>query len=343
MADFTDIEVTKQWLTEKNVLFVTNSLLRPGGTFLSSLLCYANRIPIHYIAIIPGTKQHIRDGKRVMEMPRYGIEVFDEITRRSFHDIIWKQFDYVVYIDDDCFVTDFSKLMQMLYDFMNSGCCFAGPQDGGVFCHRNHSHIMINTFLSFWNTKLLRELTSFDTVFDYIRTIHEDERPFTKFKSLLSDELSSDMHMRALETIQTMQAWRHENWPVNNDGSAWSPYANTVTNDPNNPIEPHQTPYSYKNETDNFEPYYLIEQAWVLGTKRPVAYFNATDFYDPEENPASADIDNSGLTSAVMDADMNIVAVHTWFSRMYSKFPLNQQMLEHTKRINKIIAKYAVL
>jgi hypothetical protein len=56
MANFDNIEATKQWLTEKNVLFVTNSLLRPGGTFLSSLLCYANRIPVHNIAIIQGTK-----------------------------------------------------------------------------------------------------------------------------------------------------------------------------------------------------------------------------------------------------------------------------------------------
>ena len=283
-----------------------------------------------------------------MEMPRYGLDVFDEITRRSFQDVIWKQFDYVVYIDDDCFVTDFPKLMQMLEDFMNSDACFAGPQDGGVFCHRNHSHIMINTFLSFWNTKMLRELTSFDTVFDYIQKIYRDEHPFTKFKAIATDNMKDDdfwtqLELTALETINVMKEWRQNNWPLNANKQAWSPYANVVTDDPNNPVEPHQIPYSYKNETQNFEPYYLIEQAWLLGTKRPAMYFNATDLYNPNENPASADIDNSGLTSAVMDANMNIVAVHTWFSRMYSKFPLNQQMLEHTIRINKIIAKYAVL
>jgi hypothetical protein len=68
-----------------------------------------------------------------------------------------KNFDYVIYIDEDCFITDFYSLVNEFMNFTESGCVLAGPQDGGVFCHRNHSRLMINTFLSFWNIKLLRD------------------------------------------------------------------------------------------------------------------------------------------------------------------------------------------
>ena len=69
----------KQWLSDRKVLFVTNSMLRPGGTFLASLLTYAEEIPIHNIAVIPGTKQLIRSSGEVYELPRYGIDVFEGI------------------------------------------------------------------------------------------------------------------------------------------------------------------------------------------------------------------------------------------------------------------------
>ena len=331
----------KQWLSDRKVLFVTNSMLRPGGTFLASLLTYAEDIPIHNIAVVPGTKQMVRSGNEVYEIPRYGIDVFEEMSRRAMQDIVWKQFDYAVYIDDDCFVTDFERLMKMLDDFMKSGLsCIAGPQDGGVFCHRNHSHLMINTFISFWNLKMLRSKSNMESFRQRLRSLSENNKPYENFLYALDSDTKNVMVNSDLSNIQLMSEWRRQKFPLV-DGKHLCPYAKIVMDDPSNPIEPHQVPYSYKSGVGNFEPYYIIEQAWVLETNAPIEYFKACDLYDSEED--DEETDNSGLTSAVYDKQMNLVAVHTWFSRCYSKFPTDELMMKHTLRINKIISKYAKL
>ena len=331
----------KQWLSDRKVLFVTNSMLRPGGTFLASLLTYAEEIPIHNIAVIPGTRQLVKMGGEVYELPRYGIDVFEELSRRCMQDIVWKQFDYAVYIDDDCFVTDFERLMKMLDDFMKSGqCCLAGPQDGGVFCHRNHSHLMINTFISFWNLKMLRQNTNKEAFRLRLQNLQEGDKPYENFLKQINEDTKNLMINSAQSNIQLMTEWRRQKFPLV-DGRHLCPYAKIVMDDPSNPVEPHQVPYSYKSSVQNFEPYYLIEQAWVLETNSPIEYFRACDLYGPEDN--DEETDNSGLTSAVYDKQMNLVAVHTWFSRAYSKFPTDELMMKHTLRINKIISKYAKL
>lgn len=327
----------KKWVSDNKVLFVTNSTLRPGGTFLASLKCYVDYIPMHNLAVIPGTKTTVMKEGRQVELPRYGVDVFDEMTYRIMKDPVWRVFDYIVYIDDDCFVKDFEGLMDVLEEFIESGCCLAGPQDGGVFSHRNHSQLMINTFLSFWNAKLMREKCSLDVYQNILKDIYSSKEPYKTFLGALSNDLEDLMCSKANEKISVLKDYRKRNFSIKKDDDGWTSYAEVVTNDKDNPVEPHQTPYSYKEEAGNFEPYYVVEQAWVLGTKAPIMYFNATDYYDATIN--DEETDNSGLTSAVYGKDMNLLAVHTWFSRFYSKVPQNQLMLKHTIRTNKVISQ----
>lgn len=345
MLDIRDSSQVKLWLSENKVLFVTNSTLRPGGTFMASLLTYADDIPMHNFALIPGVKTQIDAQGRKSEAPNYGFDVFDEMTKRAMTDIIWKQFDYAIYIDDDCFIADFSLLIELFIEFMHSGCCLAGPLDGGVFSHRNHSGLLINTFLSFWNLKLMREKTTVEKFHNTMVNIHKSGRAYEMFLEMLPDELSNKMIDSANKVCECMRKYRLENFPIKRGNDAWTDYAVTVTDDKDNLVEPHQTPYSSKIERTNFEPYYVVEEAWVLLTSCPIYYFYATDYYDSSLD--NEETDNSGLTSCVFginpdgeqpDGSMSRVAYHTWFSRAYSKFPMNELMLKHTLRINKIIS-----
>ena len=76
----------KKWVSDNKVLFVTNSTLRPGGAFLASLKCYVDYIPMHNLAVIPGTKTTVMKEGRQVELPRYGVDVFDEMTYRIIKD-----------------------------------------------------------------------------------------------------------------------------------------------------------------------------------------------------------------------------------------------------------------
>jgi hypothetical protein len=278
----------------------------------------------------------MKDGRQ-FELPRYGVDVFDEMTYRIMKDPVWKVFDYIVYIDDDCFVNDFEGLMDVLEEFMESGCCLAGPQDGGVFSHRNHSQLMINTFLSFWNAKMMREMCALEDYQNTLKEIYSSGESYKMFLNTISDDFEDIMNIKASEKISEMKEYRKQNFPIKKGNDGWTSYAEVVTDDKDNPVEPHQTPYSYKAEANNFEPYYAVEQAWILGTNSPIMYFNATDYYDASLD--DDETDNSGLTSAVYGNDMNLLAVHTWFSRLYSKVPQNQLMLKHTIRTNKVISQ----
>ena len=323
-------EDIKEWLTEKKVLFVTNPMCRPGTTFLSSIKTYIDYVPIHNFHIIYGI---------VNDKPFYGVDAFLEMIAKCYSDSSFKKFDYVIYIDEDAFITDFKSMLSIFYNFIeNDEFCLAGPQDGGVICHRNHKGMMINTFISFWNMKMLRNVSKPN---DFLKVLNEinasQDMAYTKFETLLKQrhpDTYSKMFNVSNAMIICIEDYRKKTF--NNKGE--SPYCNIVRDDPNNPVEPHQTPYSVGKETNNYEPYYIIEQAMVLLTGLPIYYMNATDYYNPEES--DVEMDNSGLTSAVYDNTWGLFCVHTWFSRGYSKWPKNNMMLEHTKRINKVITKY---
>lgn len=341
MKDFKNTDIIKDdsdiklWITENKVLFVTNSPCMPGSMFLSSIMSYAQFIPIHNFHIIYG----INDNK-----PFYGVNAFLDMIAKCISERIFMNFDYVIYIDEDAFITDFSILINEFQRFIeNDAYCIGGPQDGGVICHRNHSSLMINTFISFWNMKLIRKKCTspqaFVKIINDISTVRNNSyRKFVKLLSTQNADLFTLMNANAERMITAIKDFRVSTFK-NKNGE--SPYADTVRNDPNNRVEQHQTPYSTSNdrETYNYEPYYVLEQALVLITDTPIYYMFATDLYNPDNIDKC---DNSGLTSAVYDTsdEHNLFCVHTWYSRNYSKWPANQQMFEQTNRINSVISKY---
>lgn len=325
------------WLSEHKVLFVTNSLCEPGTTYLASMRTYLDYIPVHNFYIVPG----MRNGQ-----PYYGLSVFNELSMRALSEPIIEQFDYMVYIDDDCFITDFPTLMKELVRFVEVGIwCMAGPQDGGMIAHRNHSHILFNTYISFWNFKMLRQKSSREKFMKTISQISANPmQSYTVFKKMLQEDMTQVnlMESGAQNMIHRGRLFRENAFPKNEETGEYETFAaGKVRNDPSNPVEPHQTPYTYKeNEQTNYEPYYLIEETWLIETRAPIMYLFHQDLYNRniEDNA-----DPTGVTSGVYDEDGYLYAVHTWFSRAYTKWPQHKLQMEHTRRINNVILKYGIL
>ena len=325
----------KTWLSANKVCFITNSISMPSSLLIPSLKTYIDCIPIQNFWLIPGFK-----GKE----PFYGLNAFLEMYQYMLSN---HHFDYAIYIDEDCFITDIELLIEEFRTFINGDYCLAGCQDGGVFCHRNHSKKYINTFLSFWNFKLLREKQiTFKDILEYITEVIKDQNNSYRIcdnklreKNKVLYEFINDNSDKMLKKLKE---FREKTISGNNHES---PYAEVVKNDKNNVIEAHQVPYTYDDNTakGNFEPYYILEQALVYLTERPIYYFFCGDLYNDEYVKNNESFDLSGLTSAVYTHNNkhNLIAVHTWFSRAYTKWPSLPLQLEHTKRINTIIKKFS--
>ena len=334
--DLNKIKENKVWLVQNKVCFVTNSIAMPSNLLLPSLKTYIDYIPIHNFYLIPG----IRNNE-----PFYGLNAFIEMLAYM---LINNHFDYLIYIDEDCFINDFDELINEFKKFKSSNCCMAGIQDGGVLCHRNHSKILVNTFLSFWNVSLMRNKNIYlHDIIEYIKTNIKDENVFKTFINNLkssNNDLYNFMITRSDKMIQEIEKYRKY---INPDNSI-PPYCEIVKNDPTNVIEPNQIPYSFDDDTatGNFEPYYILEQALITLTGNPIYYLFATDLYNENDIKAGETYDLSGLTSAVYNNvekinEHKLIAVHTWYSRAYTKWPTLPLQLSQTKRINSIIKKYS--
>ena len=81
------------------------------------------------------------------------------------------------------------------------------------------------------------------------------------------------------------------------------------------------------------EPYYLIEEAVVFATKMSIYYFFGSDLYTDNETK----MDNSGITTVLLNDKNEPYAYHTWFARYYKPFLNDPFIKKHIERINSII------
>lgn len=73
------------------------------------------------------------------------------------HHIINEGIEWVVNIDDDCFVTDWGEVENTIEMMAIDGYDYAGMPDGGVCPHRCRSWIVVNPFFTIFNAKEIRE------------------------------------------------------------------------------------------------------------------------------------------------------------------------------------------
>lgn len=73
------------------------------------------------------------------------------------HHIINEGVEWVVNIDEDCFVTDWDAINALIYHMEHKGYDYAGMPDGGVSPHRCRSWVVMNPFFTIFNAKKIRE------------------------------------------------------------------------------------------------------------------------------------------------------------------------------------------
>lgn len=66
-------------------------------------------------------------------------------------------FDWMVYVDEDCFITDLKALEDLIQYQTNNDYSCSGVPDGGVISHRFHNPIAINPFFMVMNVGEIRE------------------------------------------------------------------------------------------------------------------------------------------------------------------------------------------
>lgn len=298
---------------EYNGIFATNSKCERNSLLWKSLPTWLDLVDEN-LMLIPGEMQ----GR-----PFYGLNAFMYMLYKAMQ----MKVDYIIYFDEDAFLLPNSEdeIEKLFKDFVDSGCIVAGLQDGGSFCHRNHNTYLVNTFFSFWNVKEMIQSgiyrkVSFETDLNTYFS-HLGKTPFYRFMNSIPKDLLNNMETASSNARSNAKKRNTELTKKYFDGKEF-PYATIVRNDPKNPVEPHQVPYSYK--LDDFEPYYVLLEYLVDRFKKPIYYIPCSDFPDMIADPeidSKYDTPVSGITSAVYSSNesKNPIILHTWFSRAYIK------------------------
>lgn len=83
----------------------------------------------------------------------YGFPFFDNMLK----DDQFSDTDWLIYLDEDCFITDTGAMMDLLqYQIDNDYHC-SGVPDGGVISHRFHNPISIIAFFAIINIREIRK------------------------------------------------------------------------------------------------------------------------------------------------------------------------------------------
>ena len=107
---------------------------------------------------------------------------------------IKRRYDYVLYVDADCFIWSLDNLMRKFEQFVDGDYIVGGVPDGGVFCHRNANRFCINPFLAFFNIKRIIKHSS-NGMLQLASIKSENDVPE-------ADQISNDL------VLEECKAWR---------------------------------------------------------------------------------------------------------------------------------------
>lgn len=276
------------------VAFVSNSTLSKGGIWEKAFPTWKGF-----------GDNFVINGKDNVYGEKAFVKMLDEIDK-----------DYVIYIDEDCFIVDEEALYEEFLDFKNSGTVVRGMPDGGVVCHRNYNQIAINPFLSFWNLGIIRKLGKFKNNYVPLRG------------NILYDMSSL---VESLVFAKKKRKYIPEFAIKNTDGT----FIRTSF----------QKPYSH-NHSMTYERYYGLWSYLTQMTKTKLSYTLNVDscFID--------DLDKTGTTTATFSHSGKLISYHLWYTRFYRPdlvynkkdtiFPNESPEMKryHTERINSFLAAF---
>lgn len=268
----------RDFLKANNVLIATNGSFVPGSMLLNSINFYQDLIDENFI-VVPA-KNHINDVRPVC----YGLQCFIELIVYA----IKYNYDYILYIDEDCFITSEDNLISLFKTFVDGGYILGGTSDGGVVQPRNFNSISINPFLSFFNVKNLKKHIG-DDYNKFIETLNNFNVAAAKF-----DNTNVNFNL-SRENRETCKKFTNKQ------------EKSVLRLNPNASVFHQEGKYF----GSVYEPYYRLF-LWIATLENEkIFYFNTSDYY--------SEADKTGITSVVYNGDFkkkNIVCLHTWYSRV---------------------------
>lgn len=292
MSDETSIDAfsVKKNFRDAKVLFATNGDDGEDSPLRLSIRTYCDIVSDDNFVVLE-SKNGEWFGKNAF------LKMFDYAMEHGF--------DYLIYIDADCFIVSHENLWKLFSDFRKSGCILGGPPDGGLFCHRNANRFAINPFLMFVDVK---QIAPFKSSESGEWTFNDNRKNPPSYDSILKNIRIETLR----RNTDVLAAYAH--FMENTKKQHFSvPHADMISN-PHNKYEiyygKNQKPWTH-TETVNVEPYYDIFLG-VYDGKHGVFSMFGRDY------PCEAD--QSGITSAVycspdIEDDGNLVCLHTWFTR----------------------------
>lgn len=296
-----------KYLKDKRVLIATNGNITPGTMLLNSIKLYDDLIDENFL--VCQAKRYINDKfsycygfQAFVEILLYGVNQVDLIDKNK------KRYDYIIYIDEDCFIYDQDNLIELFKKFVDSDNIMAGCPDGGMFKTRGHNLISLNPFLSFYNLKYFQDFQNMipkinkfnvSNILDLSLKFRNETNHYKNV--LIKIKETKDFNNKRSEKLSKI-------------------YKNFTTN------------MTY--EFDTYEPYYKLFLWIALNIKGDIMYFNAVDFYD--------ECDTYGLTTACYSDNSyskdKIVCLHTWYARLLSFdcIAYSKQMADRIKSIYNI-------
>lgn len=281
-------------IAQHKTLFATNGDIVPHSPLLTSIKTYESLAKDDLLCI---------PGKNVdTSMPVFGMQAFMNIINYA----IRYGYDYVIYVDADCFIWSKENLMQKFREFVDGDYIIGGVPDGGIFCHRNTNSFCINPFLTFFNIKRMKRHVLKNGQLAIVQPTSENDIPE-------HDRISNK------KVLDECKAWRHRSQKD-------VPYMKTKNFLLTNTADKAYTS-AFTLKTEYYYPLFLG------------LHFNDEKFMWLHGRDYVCDEDKLGLTSGLyvnadMKDDANLICLHTWFSRLLINPEMPDKVLNPREDVN---------
>jgi hypothetical protein len=144
--------------------------------------------------------EHINiSGKQGM----YGLQFFEYLIKN------FDGADWIIYIDEDCFITNKQALLDLLYHQIRHNLGFSGMPDGGVIAHRIHNPVSINAFFSIINLKKFKQALGELSTYSYYG---EDLKKYTPYHLIKKNYADSTKTERVIKEGYTPYGISYDNF-----------------------------------------------------------------------------------------------------------------------------------
>ncbi len=225
----------------------------------------------------------------------------DAATEYIYH-ILVNDYDWVINIDEDCFVFDEYELLMLLNYMKNNNYDYCGIPDGGVCIHRFHNPLVMNPFFNIFNVKKIRE--KIKNVDKNVLMKYNNKNQNKLLKKLENKNCSPMNLMKSPEFVKNNIKYIKKSLEMSPSLRKYHPLEDLKENG-----------YGYK--FDNFEPFNGLFLSLIERNCNPL-YLNSKEY------------EQDGLSTIVKSHREKEICIHTWFSRLYGKNKVR-------KRINKAI------